>query len=681
MAEEHPNNSSSEHHDPLERRDEVRGRLPGNRAVRIQRHRDFSAVGDGMVRARPGVGESRGLGARIQRMLFGNPVETAAEGEQRVGVGRGLAIFSSDNISSSAYATEEIMRVLVLAGAATLALTMPITIAIIAVLAIVVISDRIVIQTYPDGGGSYRVAQMNLGPVPGLLAAAALLTDYTLTVAVSVSAGVAAITSIWPALSGLKVPMALSVVVFMTLMNLRGLRESGGLFAIPVYAYLVGILALVAVGLFRVATGTMPEYNAPVEWLDAHAAEPLALLLLLRAFASGSVALTGAEAVSNGTPSFQKPEVRNAQTTLVIMGALFATIFGGLSFLSSQLHIIPDPHETETVVSQLARSLVGDWRLFDIPLFYYLVQFSTAFLLVIAGNTAFNAFPRLASLLAIDQYLPRQFSFRGDRLGFTAGILVLAIGGGLLVYAYQASVTSLIPLYTVGVFVAFTLSQAGLIRRFWGMRTQPGVLPRMAIVGVGCTATGVVSVIVAVSKFMLGAWMVLLAFPLLVLMMWAIHRHYQRMSHQTEPETPIDATQIKVRAVVPVANLELPARQAIAYAEAIAGAENAVTLHIADESTEESEFRAEYREMGYEVPLVIIDSPYRSLIGPLLAYIRALRETHPTDTVTVVLPEYVPNHWWERLLHNQTAWRIRAALLFGADMSGVVVVTIPYHAR
>ncbi len=678
MAEEPPNGAGEHQPGPsagqtgLERRESVQGARPGDRAIRIERHQSFQERG-GVLRPRRGVGESRGIRARIARLVFGNPLPSAAEGEERVGVLRGLAVFASDNISSSAYATEEIMRVLIIAGAASLALTMPITLAVIAVLAIVVLSDRIVIATYPDGGGSYRVASANLSRVAGLVAAAALLTDYSLTVAVSVSAGVAALTSAFPAIAGERVGIALGVITFMTVINLRGLRESGKTFAIPVYLYLVSMLGVVAYGLFLAVSGNLPAYVVPEAWLTAHPEEPLALILVLRAFASGAVALTGAEAVSNGTPSFNKPEVPHAQTTLVLMGVLFATIFGGLSFIAGQVGIVPDPAEVETVVSQLTRTLMGspNW-------YYYLVQGSTALLLVIAGNTAFNAFPRLASILATDQFLPRQFSFRGDRLGFTAGIIVLAMAAALLIVVYQASVTGLIPLYTVGVFVAFTLSQGGLIRRFWGLRALPGSKPKLAMLLVGCTATGAVAVIVSVSKFVLGAWMVLLFLPLLVAAMWGVRQHYQRMRGQTEPETPVDPSQVHIRAIVPIANLELPARQALAFAEAMAGAEHAVALHITDNEEDVQRYRDELQRNGYHLPLVSIESQYRSLIGPLMAYVDAVRETHPNDTIMVVLPAYVPNHWWENLLHNQTALRIRASLLF---TPGVVVATVPYHMK
>lgn len=661
----------------IEQRRVLRGRRPGDQVIRIAQHPDFRRLRRGLVLARPRAAEPKTpLGRallRVERFLIGPPIPTAAELTERVGIVRGLAIFASDNISSSAYATEEIMRVLMLAGVGALALTMPIALPIVLVLAIVVVSYRYVIATYPQGGGSYSVASDNLGRVPGLIAAAALLMDYVLTAAVSVSAGVAALTSAFPELYEQRVAIALGVLGFITLINLRGVRESGSVFAVPVYAYLLSVLALIAIGLLRAATGTLPEYTPPPQWLEEHGAQPLTLLLILRAFASGSVALTGAEAVSNGVPSFQPPEVRNAQLTQVAMGTLFATIFLGLSFLASELDVVPDPREVETIISQMARTIVGQgWH-------YYLLQFSTAVLLLLAANTAFNGFPRLAAVLARDGYLPRQFTFRGDRLAFTSGIVLLALAAGALIWLYEGSVTGLIPLYTVGVFIAFTLSQAGLVRRWWTRRAeQPGWQLRLVINGIGTLATGVVAIVVGVSKFVLGAWMVLVLIPVLVWLMWRVHLHYQHLATASEPETPIDPDKVRPRVIVPVANLSVPVRQAIAYALALAPPDRVLAVHVTDDEASAEAFREQWQEADMPVELQVIVWPYRSLIGPLLAYVDAVRETHPDDTLTVILPEYVPRHWWEHLLHNQTALRIKAALLFHP---GIVVVSVPYHLK
>jgi amino acid transporter len=653
----------------------VRGAKPGDRYVRVpprDADADFARTGHGTVAPHPNVLAPRGAVAHLRRLLLGTPLPSEAEAEERLGVPRGLAIFASDNISSSAYASEEIMRVLVLAGAASLTHTVPITLAIVAVLAVVVLSYRQVIAAYPGGGGSYVVAHENLGPLAGLTAGAALLTDYILTVAVSVSAGVTALTSAFPTLFAHRVAIALVVVGLMTLVNLRGITESGRVFTVPTYVYVVAMLGLLAYGIAKALAGDLPDYQPPPAWEAAHGSQALGLFLVLRAFASGSVALTGTEAVSNGVPAFKPPEARNAQTTLLAMGALFATIFVGISFLAGRLGIVPDPDEVESVNSILTRALVGHgW-------YFYLVQFSTSLLLILAANTAFNGFPRLASILAQDRYLPRQFSYRGDRLAFTGGIVFLAVVAGLLIWIYDASVTGLIPLYTVGVFVAFTLSQAGLVRRWWHHRDERGWPARLAVNGAGAAATGVVAVVVGVSKFALGAWMVLVLIPLLVGGMWKIRRHYARLAAAGAgvPETPITPAAIRVRAIVPIAELGLPARQAIAYAVAIAGDDRVVAVHVTDSDEGAAALRAAWERAGCGGQLVVVDSPYRSLLRPLVAYIDAVREAHPADVITVVLPEYVPARWWEQLLHNQTALRIKGALLFHP---GVVVASVPYH--
>ncbi|HYY87518.1 MAG TPA: APC family permease, partial [Chloroflexota bacterium] len=546
----------------LQRVETLRGAHPGDRYLRLSRHRDFRRVKAGYLVPRATTEEPRSRAGRVfgsvKRLLLGRPLATAEESEERVNRFIGLAIFASDNISSSAYATEEIMRVLVLAGVGALVLTLPITLVICVVLGIVVLSYRQVIRAYPNGGGSYVVAKENLGPFAGLAAGSALLTDYILTVSVSTAAGVAAITSAFPELFARRVTIMLLVVAFMTVMNLRGIRESERAFAVPTYIYVLSILGLLGFGVLRYATGTLPTYQAPAEWLQVQSGlDGLGVLLVLRAFASGSVALTGTEAVSNGVPAFKDPSVPNAQTVLLWMGSLFALIFIGISFLAGQLGIIPDPSEAQTVVSQLVRSLVGEGP------FFLVVQFSTAVLLVLAANTSFNGFPRLTSIMAGDRFLPRVFRFRGDRLAYTGGIVVLAIVSSLLILAYEGSVTGLIPLYTVGVFIAFTLSQAGLVKHWYELRDQDaGWRWRAGVNALGALTTGVVTIEVAVSKFLLGAWMVLLLIPILILMMWGIRQHYLRMQGAQRPETPLDPADVRLRAIVPIAALNVPARQA-----------------------------------------------------------------------------------------------------------------------
>lgn len=650
-----------------------------NQADSPQRHEAFHRLRPGVI-----VADSKTLAPKhfmgrlvshTRRLVFGTPIPSSESLGERVSVPRGLAIFASDNISSSAYATEEIMRVLVLAGFTALALTLPLTLAILVVMAIVIGSYLQIIHAYPDGGGSYIVSRTNLGPLAGLVAAAALLIDYILTVAVSVSAGIAALSSAIPELHGHRVSIAVCVIVLMTLVNLRGVRETGRVFVVPLYLYLGSMFGLLTVGLVRYFTGSLPEYVPPPDWLGEYPAEPLALLLVLRAFSSGAVALTGTEAISNGVPVFSTPSVRKAQTTLIVMGTIFATIFLGVSLLASTMDIVPDPGETQTVISQIARLLLGD------GIFFYFVQFSTVLLLILAGNTAFNGFPILASILARDRYLPRQFSFRGDRLSFTAGVLVLAMLAIFLVWVYAGSVTGLIPLYTVGVFVAFSLSQFGMVRHWWDRRSvESGWSWRLTINLIGAIGTAIVAIVVGVTKFLLGAWMVFVLVFILVWMMWNINRHYARVAAAESglPEVPLDPKTIKNLIVVPVANFRLPARQAIAFALSIAQAEYVTVVHVTDLPEVEDSMREQWQTMNLAANFIVIESQYRSLLAPLTAYIDAQLQEHPDATINVVLPEYVPHHWWEHLLHNQTALRIRGILFFHRR---VVVTSIPYHLQ
>jgi amino acid transporter len=613
--------------------------------------------------------------ARARVVVFGRPISLHEELSERLNVFTGLAVFASDNISSSAYATEEIMRVLVVAGAGALALTMPITIGIVIVLAIVVTSYQQTVAAYPHGGGSYIVAKDNLGTRPGLVAAGALLTDYVLTVSVSIAAGVAALTSVVPELFDYRVGLGIGLVVMIALVNLRGVRESGAVFAIPTYVYLVSIFGLLAIGFFRFLTGTMPEYHAPAAWLAAQQAEPLGILLILRAFSSGSVALTGTEAVSNGVPAFKPPEPRNAQRVLIMMGVFFGLIFLGMSFLAGQLGILPDPSEQETVISQLTRTFVGA----DTP-FHYLVQVSTAVLLVLAANTAFADFPRLSSILARDGFLPRAFSYRGDRLAFSYGIVVLAVIAVALIVIFGGSVTNLIPLYTVGVFVAFTLSQSGMVRRWWRLRSQePGWRKKAAINGIGAVTTGVVAVEVAAAKFALGAWIVLILIPVLVAMMLFIARQYRSVALKiaVRPDAEIPRPRRDERVVVPVPGINRAVVQAINVARSISTDIQAVL--VSDDPEEAARIQERWQRQLSDIPLVFVESPYRALVGPLLAYLDVLDRAWPAGkeapVTFVVIPEFVARSWWERILYNQNVKRLRSVLL---GRRHTVVVAVPY---
>jgi amino acid transporter len=655
------------------------GSRPGDRYVRVVQPFSDSfrrqapghlVVSERVLRPRGAAGAASDL---LRRILIGRRLATAGEIHERIGPIKGLAVFASDNISSSAYASEEIMRVVVAAGVGALALTMPLTIAIVVVLGIVVTSYQQTIRAYPNGGGSYIVASDNLGRIPGLIAAAALLTDYVLTVAVSIAAGVAALTSIYPGLFDWRVLVGISFVALLWLGNLRGIRESANIFAIPTYVYLVAIYGLIGFGLWRFATGTLPTYTPPPEWLAGNGVQALGLLLLFRAFAAGSVALTGTEAVSNGVPAFAPPEARNAGTVLIMMGLFFGSIFLGISFLAAQLGIVPDPNEQETVISQLARTLVGAGT----P-YHFLIQLSTSLLLVLAANTAFADFPRLASILGKDRFLPRQFQYRGDRLAFSVGIVVLAVLSAALIYAFGGSVTNLIPLYTVGVFIAFTLSQSGMVVHWWRLRHEGrGWRWRAALNGAGAVATGIVAIIVGVAKFALGAWMVLLLIPILIGVMWAIGRHYRSVEQSLAISWDGEALPARApRVIVPISRLDRAAFNALAYARSISG--DVTAVHVTDERADLDEMRRGWEAWGGAVKLVIVESPYRALIAPLMAYIDATETMDPARPTTVVLPEFVPRHLWEYPLHNQTALRLKIRLFFRPN---TVVIDVPYHLR
>ncbi|MEP6808265.1 MAG: APC family permease, partial [Chloroflexota bacterium] len=583
--------------DDLRELHHVRGGRPGDRYIKVvepyaaefrRRAPGHLVASERVLEPTGGVGRLTDL---LRRTLIGERIASEREHEERIGPFKGLAIFASDNISSSAYATEEIMRVVMIAGAGALAATLPLTMAIVVVLLIVVTSYQQTIRAYPSGGGSYIVASDNLGIGPGLTAAAALLTDYVLTVAVSVAAGVAALTSIFPFLYGPRVWVGVAFIALLWIGNLRGLRESANLFAIPTYIYLVAIFGLLGYGTFLAATGSLPAYTPPPGWVNAAPLEGLGLLLILRAFAAGSVALTGTEAVSNGVQAFRPPEARNAGMVLILMGSLFATIFIGISFLASQLGIVPDPSEQETVISQITRTLVGAGT----P-FHYLIQLSTAFLLILAANTAFAGFPRLASILGKDRFLPRQFQYRGDRLAYSVGIMVLALLAAALLVGFGGSVTNLIPLYTVGVFIAFTLSQSGMVRHWWRNRHEvSGWRWRAVLNGAGAIATGVVAIIVATVKFALGAWMVLLLIPILIGMMWAIGRHYRSVERALAVDWNSAALPRRVapRVLVPVSRLDRATMNALAFATSISA--DVTAIHVTNDTTDLEGMKAEWK--------------------------------------------------------------------------------------
>lgn len=658
----------------LEKRETLAGRKPGDRRVRIVRPGGSQFRRDaGHYVATDEIFDQRGPLARAWatalRLLVGRRLNTESEGEERVSVATGLPILASDNISSSAYATEEAMRVLALAGVAAIGLTMPIALAVVAVLAIVVLSESRVIRAYPNGGGSYLVARENHGTLAGLIAAGALLIDYVLTVAVSTAAGVAAIASFIPEVHDVRVPLALGLIALLTLGNLRGVREAGLLFAAPTYAYMAAMAGLIGYGVLRVASGDIPQAVTPPHPFPEPGTQALALLLILRAFASGSVGLTGSEAVANGVPSFRKPEPRNAVITLVLMGTIFSVIFLGLTYLATTIGIRPDEHETKTVNSLLTSSIVGDGS----P-YYYFVQIATAVILLLAANTGFTGFPRLASVLANDRFMPRHFADMGSRLAFNTGILALAVVAGAVLAAFDGSVTQLVPLYTIGVFLAFTLSQSGLVRRWWRLRDRGWQLS-IVLNSVGAVVTAVVLAVVAVTKFQFGAWMVILVLPFLVGMLYLTNRHYRDVHDALVLEdlaVPIPDLRPPVL-VVPVARIDRAALQAIAFARSIS--KQVKVVHISTSKESGDEFERRFTAWAPLVSLDVVLSPYRSLVVPLLKYIDALDKSDDRP-ITVVLAEFVPRHWWEWLLHSQTATRLKAALLFRPN---TIVIDVPYH--
>jgi amino acid transporter len=614
-------------------------------------------------------GRSRFL-RRLRTALIGRPIHNELEEHERLTKVKGLAIFSSDNISSSAYGPEEIMRVLAVAGTGALTLTLPLAGLITAMLAIVTVSYRQTIKAYPDGASSYIVASDNLGPTVGVLAAAALLMGYVVTVAVSVAAGVAALTSLVPALYEPRVIISVGLVLLLMLGNLRGIRESGTIFMIPTYAYIGVMLLIIGYGVVRTLIGDVAAFEAPAAWEDVEpGGQALGLFLVLRAFSQGAVALTGVEAISDGVPAFKPPEWKNARTTLTWAAIIFASLFLGIAFLVTSIGIVPDPTEQQTVLSLLVRHLTGDGVVLVVA------QIATALILALAANTSFADFPRLSSFLARDGYLPRQFAFRGERLAFTTGIIALsAMAIGLLV-GFDASVSGLIPLYTLGVFIAFTLSQGGMLLRWW-RRHESGWKRGLVINGLGALTTAVVALVVGSSNFFQGSWLVIVLVPLLMMLLLGIRGHYRDMDAALDLDTIGDEDEVAPRpiVIVPVSRLNRPALQAIAFANSISS--EAVAVHVTNDPDAADVMRQRWPTWAGSTKLVVVESPYRALIGPLLAYMDALQRQAPERPMLVVLAEFVPRHWWENLLHNQTALRLKLRLFARRN---TIVADVPYH--
>ena len=603
--------------------------------------------------------------ALLKRVLVGSPISLAQARHERLGKTVALAVFSSDAMSSVAYATEEVLLILVLAGAAAISFSIPIALAITALLTIVVISYRQTIHAYPNGGGAYIVAKDNLGDVPGLVAAAALLVDYVLTVSVSVAAGVAAVTSAVPALQDHKIVLGVACVAAIAFANIRGVRESGRIFAVPTYFFIVSFAGLLLGGAYRFVTGTMP----PPTPVTVPPVEALTWFLVLRAFSGGCVAMTGTEAISNGIPAFRRPESRNAAITLVWMAVVLGTFFVGITLLANALGVVPT--EAETVVSQIAR------RLFGTGVLYYLIQAATALILVLAANTSFADFPRLSSLLARDRFVPRQFATLGERLVFSNGILVLATLAAVLLVIFRGETHALIPLYAVGVFISFTLSQSGMVRRWWRMR-EPGWLRHITVNGVGALTTGMVAIVIAMTKFMHGAWIVIVVIPVLVLGFVAMRRHYDNVAHELSLENWEGPSPMQHTVLVLVGDVHRGVVRAVQYARTLAPDASVRAVFVETDPARTARLEEKWGKWGQGVPLVVLTSPYRSLIRPFLDYIDMLQSRGPDHMVTVVLPEFIPGRWWQHILHNQTALLLKGALLFRRN---TVVADVPYLLR
>jgi amino acid transporter len=629
--------------------------------------------------------------ADFRSILLGPALASSRAAHERLTKVKALAVLSSDALSSVAYATEQTLAVLFLAGVAALTISPYIAVAIVALLLVVGLSYRQTIRAYPKGGGSYIVASANLGPLAGLVAGASLMTDYILTVAVSVSAGVSAVTSAFPGIAHLTVPMGLLVIALIVLGNLRGLKEAGSIFAAPTYLFILGMAALIIFGIFHVlfyGTSVAPALRDS-NFHGRLPIEGLGLFLILRAFASGCTALTGVEAISDGVPAFKTPEWKNARTTLMVMIALLALTFAGITLLTHLFALQPNyPEGTagldprafhghyQTIISKLAHVVFGGG-----PAYFY-IQATTAIILALAANTSFSDFPRLLYFMARDKYAPSQFTNLGDRLSFSNGILTLGILAGALYAFFRGSTDALIPLYTIGVFLSFTLSQAGMVVRWRRLshsedpEERKGWRRGLAMNLTGAVATSLVLVIAIATKFLSGAWVVVALIPVLVALFMSIHRHYLSARGRLQAETPLTPGDVHPVAVVPINDLTDVALGTLALARRLA--DQVIAVYISDDPEKIKEMKHKWDEWGNHVQLQIIESPYRSIVRPLVNFLDALEDQLKGNTLMVVLPELVHTRWWHQFLHNQTALRLKAALLF---RPGTVVINVPYHLR
>ncbi len=620
-------------------------------------------------------------------LLIGRPLPTAAAAHQTIGKIVGLAVFSSDALSSSAYSTQEMLIVLALAGQAAFQFSMPITLAIVVLLTILTISYEQTIHAYPNGGGAYIVARDNLGEMPAQTAGAALLTDYILTVSVSISSGVAQIVSAYPETFPYRVWIAVGMVGLIMLINLRGVRESGITFAIPTYFFLIMMVLTICVGMFRYLTGSLGTVVDPPTDMIYTTLQPIALFLILRAFATGTTALTGVEAISNGITAFKEPRSKNAGITLVWMSVILGSFLVGITFLAHITGALPS--EDETVFSQIARTV------FDGRGFLYIAMLSsTTVILMMAANTAFADFPRLGALHAGDGFLPRQLTYRGDRLVFSRGIVALSVISSCLIILFQASVTNLIPLYAIGVFLSFTLSQAGMARRWWKSgHLKPGEELRepgstlhhedhwqfkMVVNGFGSFATLIVMIVFAYTKFRDGAWVVVLLTPILVFIFFSIHHHYETVAkHLTLDKFVTQPRVVRHRVILPVSGVHSGTLTALRYAKTLS--DDITAVHISTDPEETKKVEKKWEFWGDGIRLMVVDSPYRLVIEPLLDYIEKIDDQcQPNELITVVVPQFVPKHWWTNFLHAQTANTLRKALMNRKD---IVIMDVPYQVK
>ncbi|HEY5627247.1 MAG TPA: APC family permease [Nitrospira sp.] len=602
----------------------------------------------------------------VKRWLVGDPLKTAQASHERLSITLALAIFSSNAISSVAYATEEILLVLVLAGTAAVAWSIPVSLAILFLVLVLTISYRQIIYEYPEGGGAYIVARSNLGETPALIAAGALMIDYILTVAVSVAAGVAALTSALPSLFPHREALGLLAILFIVVMNLRGVRESGKFFSIPTYFAIIGLGLMVVIGTIQsfFSSGTVPPATAP-EALGG-TLESLTLFLVLRSFAAGCSAVTGMEVISNGVKAFRHPESKNAATTMIWMSIILASLFMGISWMAYHNGILPKVDET--VVSQLARLTFGTGAI------YYAVQIGTMTLLVLAANSAFAGFPHLSSILARDGFMPHQMATFGDRLVFSNGIIILGFFACLLLVLFQGDTHALIPLYAIGVFVSFTLSQAGMVRR-WLIKKGDHWRNKLIVNGVGAVTTGIATVIIASTKFTHGAWIVFLLVALLILMFRGIRSHYKAVAEQVSLSR--DARPPRPRrniVIIPIGAVNRSVVRAVDYARSRGGEIRALLVDVDKEETARVEIQ--WAQWGCGVPLVVLPSPYRSILGSIMDHIEEQRQKDADCWITVVIPEILPARWWQNILHNQRALMLKAALLF---KDRVVLTDVPFN--